>query len=236
MKPLNVQFDGVIHTGAWHGPESIVAPPTPGALEWLAEAVGRFQVNIVTVRPSMSVIAWFRNHGLQNSVLQNLGFPKTIEDAARTIDDRAHCFTGTWPTMDELEDFEPWYRAEFATASADDAAPSMEILSKDNQVVLSFGTKVHWVGFPPNQARAWAKAVNAHADSLDPAGARPDPGVTILNRIMQAISDVTHEFNNLPDDKDRPTCGDVAEWISGLAAEYEVQLAVIEKPEGRIKI
>jgi len=39
-----------------------------------------------------------------------LKFPKKKPAAFLTIDDRAICFNGTFPTKKEMESFKPWYK------------------------------------------------------------------------------------------------------------------------------
>ena len=40
--------------------------------------------------------------------LKQINFPKHKPSAMITIDDRALCFTGFWPEIEELENFKPW--------------------------------------------------------------------------------------------------------------------------------
>jgi hypothetical protein len=49
---LCVDFDGVVHSyiSGWKGPRNIPDPPVPGALEFLANALDSFEVNIYSSR------------------------------------------------------------------------------------------------------------------------------------------------------------------------------------------
>ena len=52
-KPIiSVDFDGVLHsyTSGWEGPRNIPDPPVDGALEWLADIVNHFDVQIFSSR------------------------------------------------------------------------------------------------------------------------------------------------------------------------------------------
>jgi hypothetical protein len=46
----------------------------------------------------------------QNWAFNNLEFPVDKPSALVTLDDRAICFTGKWPSMNELKNFKPWYK------------------------------------------------------------------------------------------------------------------------------
>ena len=41
-------------------------------------------------------------------VLKRLKFPRTKPSAVLYIDDRAHCFTGAFPTVEQIKAFKPW--------------------------------------------------------------------------------------------------------------------------------
>lgn len=42
------------------------------------------------------------------SLLKRIRFPRTKPSAVLYIDDRAHCFTGTFPTVEQIKAFKPW--------------------------------------------------------------------------------------------------------------------------------
>lgn len=115
MKTLCVDFDGVVHAydSAWVDAVTIVDAPVPGAFKWLEKAVTRFDVCIYSSRSKEpgavdAMRAWFRKHELPEAVLERLQFPTQKPAAFMTIDDRAFCFEGYWPSLDSLEAFKPW--------------------------------------------------------------------------------------------------------------------------------
>lgn len=112
---LLVDFDGVIHSYAsgWKGEAVIPDPPVPGAFDFLDKALDDFQVAIYSSRSKtkeglQAMKAWFRVHGFVR--VTELGFPAQKPPAFLTIDDRALCFTGVWPSIDEIKTFKPWYQ------------------------------------------------------------------------------------------------------------------------------
>jgi hypothetical protein len=117
-----VDFDGVIHsyTSGWRGANIVSDPPVPGAMEFLATAVDRYIVAIVSSRSHQEggikamriylelclVEKLGQKHG--EEVYSQLIFPLEKPPAILTIDDRAFCFKGTFPTMEEIKAFKPW--------------------------------------------------------------------------------------------------------------------------------
>jgi hypothetical protein len=136
-KDICIDFDGVIHSysSGWKGVTNIPDPPVPGAFEFLTNLVeAGWTVNVYssrskgersyrtddypptdgyssTITDSKGVDAmqrWFECHGLPDDILNRLRFPVTKPAAVMTIDDRAFCFEGTFPTLDWIERFRPW--------------------------------------------------------------------------------------------------------------------------------
>lgn len=124
-----VDFDGVIHsyTSGWKGVAVILDPPVPGAIEWLQkhldlpDALGlgvRHEGPTVQIYSSRSkswrgrraMKKWLIHHGLPKEYISDriLKFPKKKPAAYLTIDERAICFDGTFPTADEMLAFKPW--------------------------------------------------------------------------------------------------------------------------------
>jgi 2'-5' RNA ligase len=112
-----VDFDGVLnsYTSGTH-PGPILDAPVPGAVEWLTAACERFQMVIFSVRAETAeghqqIAGWLEANGMGS-------LPLTITNvkppSAWFLDDRAVVFTGpdSWPTMDALENFEPWWSGE----------------------------------------------------------------------------------------------------------------------------
>ena len=118
---LLIDFDGVIHRNLvpWEGPHVVSDVPEPGAIEWLAALVksGQFSVQIWSSRNRSdegvdAMAAWLVAYGLDEEVLDQIGFPYDKMPAHLTIDDRAWCFTGTFPSVKEIADFKPWRTKE----------------------------------------------------------------------------------------------------------------------------
>lgn len=121
---LCVDFDGVIHSyqSGWQGIAVVADPPVPGAIEWLVALVNAgFDVCIYSSRSCepegvIAMIKWLDDSGI-NSVsnaygycnyLDHIRFPTQKPPTWLTIDDRAICFQGEFPTIDEINDFKPW--------------------------------------------------------------------------------------------------------------------------------
>lgn len=126
-----VDFDGVIHSysSGWQGVAVINDPPVPGAIEWLMDhlpipdALGGCMADahkgpIVQIYSSRSkswfgrraMKKWLIKHGLPHEYISDgiLKFPVKKPAAFLTIDDRAICFDGSFPTSKEMMDFKPW--------------------------------------------------------------------------------------------------------------------------------
>lgn len=127
LKTILVKFDGVLHayTSGWEGPAKIRDGPVPGAMVWLLELVRRFSVTIYSMRGlntdglwamKDAIRKWCRMEGIPNQdaewMLGRLRWHGEKPVAWLTIGDRAWQFGGKYPTMQEIEDFTPWNRAE----------------------------------------------------------------------------------------------------------------------------
>jgi hypothetical protein len=121
---LCLDFDGVIHSYAsgWRGATHIPDPPVPGALEFLSKAVHVFDVQIHSSRSHWAggisaMKAWLAHHAMTGAAgsigvpewLDLIGWPAEKPPAFVTLDDRAITFTGTWPDLDDLKNFKPWW-------------------------------------------------------------------------------------------------------------------------------
>ena len=129
---LCVDFDGVLHsyTSGWQGPRNIPDPPVPGAIDWLrslltdADCVCAmaprfldFNVQIYSSRSRYlggrrAIRRWlgkqFEAAGHYPQLVELLKFPTRKPPALLTIDDRAMCFTGQFPTPERIKAFRPW--------------------------------------------------------------------------------------------------------------------------------
>lgn len=130
-------FDGVIHSyeTGWVGDACIIPdPPVPRALAWLEhmydvrrdhmESDGRneLQVCIYSSRSKSpgavaAMQAWFLGWELREDVLEWLQFPTQKPAASMTIDDRAFCFEGEFPSPEWLIRFLPWNRRAYKERS-----------------------------------------------------------------------------------------------------------------------
>lgn len=118
-----VDFDGVIHsyTSKWAGAAVAKDPPVPGAIDFLFRAIRDFKVAIVSSRSSSAdgrecmrayIERWAVAEGHDINDVQclfdNLDFPIDKPPATLSIDDRAFCFKGVFPTTQEIKEFKPW--------------------------------------------------------------------------------------------------------------------------------
>lgn len=123
MKTICVDFDGVIHsyTSRWQGVAVVADPPTPGAIRWLFDMVKIFDIQIYSSRSSQpegidAMRTWLLNHAIHelgsitaaDYLLSKIKFPLDKPKPFLTIDDRAICFDGTWPSAETMSNFTPW--------------------------------------------------------------------------------------------------------------------------------
>lgn len=112
MKPtLALDFDGVLHqyTG-FRGDTIIDGAPVPGAVEFVQAAQENFDVVIHSARAKTqlgrrAMLAWLKENGFPFLEIAAEKPPAHV-----TLDDRALCFTGTFPDPDALLQFRPWWK------------------------------------------------------------------------------------------------------------------------------
>lgn len=129
-----VDFDGVVHSykSGWKGVSNIPDPPVEGAIKWLEDHLPcpdslcamapKYEGPIVQIYSSRSkswrgrraMKKWLIKHGLHYGYISEniLKFPIKKPAAFLTIDDRAICFSGTFPTTKEMMSFKPWNKKE----------------------------------------------------------------------------------------------------------------------------
>lgn len=187
---LCVDFDGVIHsyTSGWQGVDVIADDPVPGAIEWLMahlpmpEPIGHFgdysgpeaQIYSSRSKDASGVRAmkdWLIKHGLPSAYITDdvLKFPTQKPAAFLTIDDRAVCFNGVFPTTEEMLSFKPWYKRDYPDGQlgpSDEGALQIAIGTKDGNVMIDFGKQIEWLAFGREHAIALAKMIVKHAESL----------------------------------------------------------------------
>src|SRR5262249_30557950 len=92
-------------------------PPVPGMWRFLEAAWQQFDIAIYSSRSHQpggieAMHAWFLQHAtsrFQYDLARKwLIFPSEKPPAFLTIDDRALCFTGEWPSVESLLAFRPW--------------------------------------------------------------------------------------------------------------------------------
>lgn len=113
-KTICVDFDGVIHsyTSGWQSADKCPDPPVDGAIVWLERLLSdpMLRVCIYSSRSKEpagveAMKKWFSVHGLSP---EKLDFPTQKPAAFLTIDDRAWCFRGVFPSTDEIHSFQTW--------------------------------------------------------------------------------------------------------------------------------
>lgn len=119
MPFIVLDFDGVIHSyrSGWKGMTSIPDPPADGAFDALRNYSKSFRVCILSSRSAdpdgmAAMKKWFIDNGWPADETGNpadLEFPLAKPPALLTIDDRAFCFQGRFPSVNEIIDFKPWY-------------------------------------------------------------------------------------------------------------------------------
>lgn len=112
---LCLDFDGVLHTytSGWKGATIVADPPVSGMVSFLCRAVDQFDVHIFSSRTHQvgglsAMRAWLLKWHVPEQVVAELSFPIAKPSAHVSLDDRAITFTGTWPSMTELQEFTPW--------------------------------------------------------------------------------------------------------------------------------
>lgn len=118
FKPtICIDFDGVLHSysSGWKGVSMIVDPPVAGAIAWLKACIADPNLDPVIYSSRSkeeagveAMMNWLLIHGLTTDEVLALDFPTQKPAAFLTIDDRAICFEGTFPSGDEMRAFTPW--------------------------------------------------------------------------------------------------------------------------------
>lgn len=116
-KTIALDFDGVIHsyTTPWSIPTVIPDDPVPGALNFIREAIHKYDVVIFSVRAKnrasrKAIYRWFRDHGLEKRVLDQLEITSDKPKATIYIDDRGWRFEGEFPSLELIRKLKPWNR------------------------------------------------------------------------------------------------------------------------------
>lgn len=120
-----VDFDGVLHsyTSGWQGAGVANDPPVDGAEQWLYDMTEQFRVAIYSSRSKSlagracmqryarkhfnMMTTWSTDHR-GDYLFECLEWPWFKPSALITLDDRAICFNGTFPTIETIRGFKPW--------------------------------------------------------------------------------------------------------------------------------
>lgn len=134
-----IDFDGVLHsyTSGWKGADIIADPPVEGAMLWLHDLVVDERGVVPCIYSSRSkdpvgvaaMQQWLRDHLAEmlfqhpqsclrmqdahvraDRIVRRIKFPTQKPPAHITIDDRAWCFNGIFPSTDTILAFKPWNR------------------------------------------------------------------------------------------------------------------------------
>ena len=112
-KTVAVDFDGVLHsyTSPWVAPHVIPDPPVEGAMGWLTEIGRDFDVVIFTTRGRTwrgrrAVRRWLRAWRPEGDAPYRITDRKPA--ALLYVDDRAHRFTGEFPSAGYVRAALPW--------------------------------------------------------------------------------------------------------------------------------
>lgn len=128
---LCLDFDGVVHsyTSGWKGARNIPDPPVPGALNFISDALeAGWKVVIHSSRARYfggisAMRAWLMKHAgnqwdCMGPSFCDVKFARWKPSAVITIDDRGFQFQGTWPSLESIKAFKPWYKRSPVSATS----------------------------------------------------------------------------------------------------------------------
>lgn len=115
-KPLlSLDLDGVIHLyeSGWTSADNIADGPTPGAFQFIRDALEYFDIAIFSTRSGHpggveAIQQWLEKWGLEAEYRERIAFPIAKPSAYLSIDDRALLFTGNFPEPSRLLGFRTW--------------------------------------------------------------------------------------------------------------------------------
>lgn len=110
-----IDFDGVLHayTSGWQGEDVIPDPPVPGAMAWLEDLAGHFELAIFSTRCRTAAGRWAMYEWLAEKIspdaLLRVSFAEHKPAALVYVDDRAYRFDGAnFPTPELIWKLKPW--------------------------------------------------------------------------------------------------------------------------------
>jgi len=175
VRKICIDFDGVIHSydSGWEGIDKINDSPVKGAFNWLRELIADENIEplIYSSRSQekagiLAMKEWFLKHGLSGEELNALSFPVKKPAAFLTIDDRAICFNGAFPSIKKIKNFKPWNN-EYAIPGLNRCSPYDATIGDIAQIMNSLN------------ADSWCLSLS----SEDENGEEKEPfGITIVAR------------------------------------------------------
>ena len=217
-KTLCIDFDGVIHsyTSGWQGATVIADEPVELAFKWLTFLANRytpggdpeFELCIYSSRSKdpggiEAMIEWFHRHGLAEEVLELLSFPTQKPAAWLTIDDRAFCFEGEFPSARFMLEFKPWNKkddlAEYFRLEVEEEEEKRKVPKNElDEALLALGQLRTIVR--AHEGRGFQSIVEAAREAVQNdryiavcTGACVDPRQQ-LYRIFERQRDFNHEY------------------------------------------
>lgn len=117
---IAIDFDGVInsYSSGFVSIDNIPDPPVPGSIDFLRRLhMEDFKIVIFSTRCSSSfgisaIIEYLRKHGLEENILNNIKLSPNKPRAKLYIDDHGYQFSGTFPSIEYIRKFKPWYDNE----------------------------------------------------------------------------------------------------------------------------
>jgi hypothetical protein len=110
MKTLALDFDGVLAAySGWKGPDKVGAP-LEGAIAFLERMSKHYQLVIHSTREPKLIAGWLEQYCPQ--LVDKIDIAREKPPAWLSIDDRALCFKGVYPTANQIDAFRPWWQAE----------------------------------------------------------------------------------------------------------------------------
>lgn len=197
-----IDFDGVLHsyTSGWQGKSNIPDAPNPGAIDFLRDLIAhpRIEPIIWTSRvhvgtalheateasnARVAICEWLLTHGLTREEVDQLKITNDKPPAVLIIDDRAFKFEGLFPSVEFIEDFQPWTAEDVPVVPEelgatgeypegqlnedDEGALRISLHNEENRAtVISFGKKVRWIGFDRKSGLEFVEALKTRLEKL----------------------------------------------------------------------
>jgi len=116
---IAIDFDGVIYSYRnGYIADELPDPPVNGAFEFIENCLSSgYDVSIFSTRCKNQTIVnmminWMKKFGFNKDLLDELEFTNVKPIAKIYLDDRGFRFDGMFPTIQEIDDFEPWHKGK----------------------------------------------------------------------------------------------------------------------------